>query len=166
MNKSKGFSLVELMVVIAVIGILAAAGNAIYTGFVQGARQNKVKIALLNLANEMERHYSNNDASYLGAAIDGADTGRPKFTSFVTPGCMDDNQIPPTPVICDNVEPFGYQMVIIAATDKTYELAAQVDAGVSSMVGTGGYILNNFGQKWRESVDQPSAPSGDPNGWK
>ena len=42
-TKSSGFSLVELLVFIAIIGILSAAGTLTYTGYVKGAKRNSAE---------------------------------------------------------------------------------------------------------------------------
>ena len=42
MNKKNGFSLIELLVVVAIIGILAAVGTVAYSGFIQNAKKNTV----------------------------------------------------------------------------------------------------------------------------
>ncbi len=74
-----GFSLLELMIVVAIIGILASIAYPSYQEYVAEGRRVDAQANLLSLAQHMERHYTEN-GSYAGAVLpynelpkDGAD---------------------------------------------------------------------------------------------
>lgn len=62
-----GFTLIEVMIVVAVIGILAAIAFPSYQEHVRKARRADAQTAMLELAQFMERHYTAN-GKYLTAA--------------------------------------------------------------------------------------------------
>lgn len=66
-SRSRGFTLIEVMIVVAVIGILAAIAYPSYQEHVRKARRADAQTALLELAQFMERHYTAN-GKYLTAA--------------------------------------------------------------------------------------------------
>ena len=57
---AKGFTLIELMIVVAIIGILAALAYPSYTRYVMRAKRADAKQALLQVAQWMERGYTVN----------------------------------------------------------------------------------------------------------
>lgn len=61
-----GFSLVELMVVVAIIAILAAIAYPNYTGYLVKARRTAAATCLQQNAQLMERYYTTN-LTYIGA---------------------------------------------------------------------------------------------------
>jgi type IV pilus assembly protein PilE len=61
-----GFTLVELMVVVAIIGILAAIAYPSYTAYLVKARRTAATTCLQQNAQFMERYYTTN-LSYAGA---------------------------------------------------------------------------------------------------
>ena len=61
-KSSRGFTLVELMVTVAVISILAAIGYPAYTNYTYKARRTEATGSLLDFATRMERYYADNNA--------------------------------------------------------------------------------------------------------
>ena len=66
---SRGFTLIELMVTVAIVAILATIASAAYTSHVQKSRRTDARSALLDLAGREEKLFSTTNA-YSGAASD------------------------------------------------------------------------------------------------
>ena len=77
-TKNKGFTLIELMMVVVVISLLMLVAIPSYQGYMQDSRRTEVKGVLAGFANAMERYNSDNN-TYLGAGLAGADTGAPSI---------------------------------------------------------------------------------------
>ena len=91
----RGFTLIELMIVVAVVGILAAVAYPSYLDQVQKTRRADGKAALLQAVQQAERFFTQN-TTYVGAPVAAASaeghytlTYAPTATSFLitaTPG--------------------------------------------------------------------------------
>ena len=121
-NKNKGFTLVELMIVIAIIGILAAVGYPAYTNAVKKGNRADAIDSLMSLANRMEEYYMNND-TYAGATINAAGTGT---------------------VGSNKTSDDLYTLSITSATAYAYTLTATPKSADTEC---GNLILNSLGQK-------------------
>ena len=64
-QKQRGFTLIELMITVAIIGILASIAIPGYQDSVMKSRRADAKGALLGLANTMERNFTTTN-SYVG----------------------------------------------------------------------------------------------------
>jgi len=60
-NTKGGFSLIELMIVIVIIGILAAVGVPIYTGNVKKAKQSECDATMGTIRTQLRVEYAEND---------------------------------------------------------------------------------------------------------
>lgn len=58
MRGKRGFTLIELMIAVAIVGILAAISVPIYSQFVDKARRSDAKEALQDTAQRLERCFS------------------------------------------------------------------------------------------------------------
>ena len=67
-RRSGGFTLIELMIAVAVIGILAAIAFPSYQNYVKNARVSEGQAALMQATQEMERCYTQN-YKYLNSCL-------------------------------------------------------------------------------------------------
>ncbi len=134
-----GFTLIELMIVVAIVGILAAIAYPSYQNSVQNSRRADAQSALTAFSNAMERYYTNNNNSYLGAGPAGADTGAP--TIF------------PTEAPLDGATKYYDLTINAGVTRNTYTLqadakGAQADNGDLRLLSNGTRLWQRDGTNW------------------
>jgi type IV pilus assembly protein PilE len=115
-KKLQGFTLIELMISVAIVGILAAIALPSYQESVRKSRRADGKAALLGLANAMERHFTeaNTYKNAAGTTAVPTDTGTPYI---YTPDSGTANY---------------YNFNIQAADDSSYEIRAEPKNAQSS----------------------------------
>ena len=64
MKKMQGFTLIEIMIALLIIGILASVAVPNYQAYVQKAKRADAQAALTNMAAALEDYYSNNQYVY------------------------------------------------------------------------------------------------------
>ncbi|MCC5858555.1 MAG: type IV pilin protein [Ectothiorhodospiraceae bacterium] len=65
-GREQGFSLIELMIVVLIMGIIAAIAYPRYQQHVQNTRMATAQADLMELAQRLERHYSINNTYQVG----------------------------------------------------------------------------------------------------
>lgn len=117
MKKQSGVTLMELMIAVAIIGILAGIAVPNYLENVKQTKRTDAQSSLVQLSQAMERFYSAN-YTYLGAADAGADTGAPAVSTFAF-----------------SQSPFNgeasYNLTISASSATAYTLSATPVAGMA-----------------------------------
>lgn len=67
-HRACGFTLIEMLIVVALIGVLAGIAYPAYTRHVERAHRAEARATLLEAAQYLERHYVSNNA-YTGAVL-------------------------------------------------------------------------------------------------
>ncbi len=130
MKKQNGFNLIELMIVVAIVGIIAAIAYPSYQEQIRKSRRAECSGAVTSLSSTMEQYFTVNN-TYLGAADSGSNTGAPAI--YVTT-CPVDGDVA------------TYNLTISAATASTYTLQA-APTGVQTYDKCGTLTLTNTGLK-------------------
>ncbi len=132
MNKknTRGFTLIEVMIALAVVAILSAIAYPSYVDQLRQSRRADSAAALVSLAQAMERYYTVN-GTYRGAAASGNDTGAPRIFATTSP--------------TDGGDAF-YNLTISAATVSTFTVQAS-PTGAQAGDECGSFTLTNNGRK-------------------
>lgn len=122
MKLTKGFTLIELMIAVAIVGILAAIAYPSYMRHVQSARREDAKRALFSLAQSMENYYALN-MTYVVPGVTGIPSGA-------------------STTVADNGQTY-YDLSVNNASQVNYQVVATPTAGSGQADDTCGILRLN-----------------------
>ena len=126
-----GFTLIELMIVVAIVAILAAIAYPSYVEHTERGKRNDAKATLLEAAQFMERHFSQG-GTYVGATLPLALQKAPR-----------------------EGEAF-YNISLQGVSATTYTLVAQPKSGWTPRK-CGALTINQLGVKSTSSTSEPAS---------
>jgi len=129
-QRSHGFTLVELMIVVAIVAILAAIALPSYLKQIQQSRRTSAKTALLDVSSREERYYAVNN-SYTTLANLG-------YTNAIGNGATSYLQIPSA------TEDYYNVSVTVGEPSSSYTVTA-APTGAQSSDACGTYTLTGLG---------------------
>ena len=74
-HKQRGFTLIELMIVIGIVGVLVTIAFPSYTAYIKKSRRTEAQTAIMNIAAEMEKLYGRQGSYQNAVCIAGNASG-------------------------------------------------------------------------------------------
>lgn len=134
-HRINGFSLIELMIVVVIVGILAAIAMPSYSNYVIRGSRAAAQTELLEMASQQEKIYLNSNAytANVTTAYNGTSAGGLGRTSGKTPD--------------------GKYALSLSGVGQTYTIAAAPVAG-TNQAGNGCLTIQENGlRQWHENND-------------
>ncbi len=122
---ARGFTLIELMIVVAIIGILAVIAYPSYLNHVRESRRTSAKTALLDVAGHEERYFTTNNTYTTSLST----LGYPSGATMPVPSSTQDY----------------YDVKIVSANGTSYFLQAVPAGDQAQDTECGTFTLNNVG---------------------
>ena len=124
-TKSSGFSLIELLVVVAILGIIAAIGTVAYSGYVSSAKKKSAQNIMLQISLGQLEYFSDNNFYWNSTGSSGATCTPTLATSDETEKELLGG--------ADSInEDIGYYMCVVKNGSSDYKIIAEENVTGSS----------------------------------
>ena len=129
--RTKGFTVVELMIVVAILGIIAAIAIPVYTNYISAARTKRIQAELLQLPVLLEQYRAESLNGYLCPDAAGNCSGKSYTDGAITaflPAFEGRGQPPELPYTIDGTQ---YSFKITFTSDTAATLTATLTGDIS-----------------------------------
>ena len=148
-NRERGFTLIEVMIVVAIVAIIASIAFPSYQDSVRKSRRTDAATNLASFAQAMEKHFTEN-SDYLSAATGATAPAAPIATVYYSQSPVDGSSK-------------YYNLTVQAATATTYTLRA---TPIGAQDGDGILELTSTGiKRWDKNDNDDITESGE-NCWR
>lgn len=144
-NNYKGFTLIEIMITVAILGVLSAIALPSYLEQVKKGKRTEAKVELLRISQLQESYFVQNlsyakDLTQLGFAANTIDSEESLYDITITAAGL-------LPLLCDHTDTPSVPCTAFALTATTKSTGAQ--AGDTDCEG---FMLDSVSRKFAHSV--------------
>lgn len=152
LNNEKGFSMIEMMVVLIIIAVLIGGGIKFYLGYIENSRVTKAKAQISTMQAALDAYYAENGKYPIG------DNGVGLKTALTNAGIKTTEQDSGKKATCEQKDPWGKGYVYEVKDEKQ----CIIYTGHGNVQGTNAYVAGRCANGQSEPPEIEEVTEGTP----